>query len=1079
MFRRFNGVLRTGQRGLAGYAFATALLLMPVKPGWAAIVEFIQISEPPGIFAQTNYLDTPTNVVTVTAPVASGSYRFTHWTINGVRYDDDTCRSQNPASFTLYEPVLAIANYRIASQDDDGDGIPDWYEIEYYAGLVYDAASDTDNDGFDLATELANGFHPRIHDELAAGGLSRTRSAMVSMNLDISPTYRLVSIPPGFIAITNTVTNGTVITTPDLWGQNVSGYRFAYWDLDGNRQQDCHGIALGIFSFKVTNDTVATAHYLSVEQDSDADGLPDWFEYVYYPDLTQDGLSDSDKDGFTLAQEYAQGSVPTLADEIVAGGISRGRSGMVNINLQGFPVYRLLSSPPGFLNTSNIVAPGTVITTPDLWGQIVAGYRFAYWDVDGVRQQDCYGIALGTFSFTVTDDTVATAHYLPALQDSDNDGVTDWFEYVHYGGLEQSGTSDTDGDGFSLAAELAQGTMPTLKDEFVPGGISRVRAPSPTIMDMQPFERLTYVLMDGVLTNFFSSNPSLPGGFPFGTNVAPGLGDWDGDGDLDLFVGSAVGSMRIFENIGSRYTMNLTERTTNFGDLVAAWSGITCPTPALGDWNGDGTADLVVGGNGGTLRIISSTGHFGSPQSPAVNYTITLESALASPALADVTGDGQLDLLVLLDNGTVRVYPNTGNAAMPYQSNLYTENLLGQAVPDAIGLSASDINYDGRTDILVSDTAGRIWEFHEAGGSFVLKSKVWGGSGIGFANRLTLAAGDVDGDGDVDLVGGFAEGGLLSLRNPRFAVPGNLRAFGGVESILLTWDPDRHSRIVGYYVYRSMDTTNDFGRLTNAIVTLPRFEDRQPVSSGTNFYYVTAVCAVNYPGNSVPLYVEGKPSDIVLATAGRVTLWMPDYFGKPGSNTVLQINTPNATGISGTNLEIRVTYDPTILTPLQQVEPLQPTVEKTGLTKDFLITDNGPTANGVLVIDGHGGGMLTGWGNLFDIKFRVAPEAALGAKTTNMFVQVRLQDANGNSLAIDATDIAVMTVANAYFPGDVDGDGILSQSDYDLAMELAVGQRPATPEEIAAGDMNGNGQLDIDDAHLILRMINGKDPNPK
>jgi hypothetical protein len=72
-----------------------------------------------------------------------------------------------------------------------------------------------------------------------------------------------------------------------------------------------------------------------------------------------------------------------------------------------------------------------------------------------------------------------------------------------------------------------------------------------------------------------------------------------------------------------------------------------------------------------------------------------------------------------------------------------------------------------------------------------------------------------------------------------------------------------------------------------------------------------------------------------------------------------------------------------------------------------------------------------------------------------------------------------MTVANTCFPGDVNGDGIVSQPDFVLAMKLAVGQRPATPCEIAAGDMNGNGEIDKDDAHLILRMIHGKDPNPK
>jgi hypothetical protein len=116
---------------------------------------------------------------------------------------------------------------------------------------------------------------------------------------------------------------------------------------------------------------------------------------------------------------------------------------------------------------------------------------------------------------------------------------------------------------------------------------------------------------------------------------------------------------------------------------------------------------------------------------------------------------------------------------------------------------------------------------------------------------------------------------------------------------------------------------------------------------------------------------------------------------------------------------------------------------------------------------------------LFDVNFRVNPSAALGARDTNSFTSVTLRDALGNPVAVNATDTAVFTVANNYFPGDVNGDGAPDQADFVLAMKLAVGQRPATPSEIAAGDLNGNGVVDKDDAHMILRMIHGEHPNPK
>ena len=136
------------------------------------------------------------------------------------------------------------------------------------------------------------------------------------------------------------------------------------------------------------------------------------------------------------------------------------------------------------------------------------------------------------------------------------------------------------------------------------------------------------------------------------------------------------------------------------------------------------------------------------------------------------------------------------------------------------------------------------------------------------------------------------------------------------------------------------------------------------------------------------------------------------------------------------------------------------------------------TATGEIVITGLGGGVISGQGNLFDIIFRVAGAAPLGAKATNYFPSVTMRNSAGNLVAVDATDTAVFTAANAYFPGDVNGDGVISQADFVLAMKLAVGQRDATAQEVAAGDLNGNGVIDKDDAHLILRIIQGKAVNP-
>ena len=46
-----------------------------------------------------------------------------------------------------------------------------------------------------------------------------------------------------------------------------------------------------------------------------------------------------------------------------------------------------------------------------------------------------------------------TAHYFPENEDSDSDGISDWYEYRNFGNLSQTLEGDPDGDGFSNGQE--------------------------------------------------------------------------------------------------------------------------------------------------------------------------------------------------------------------------------------------------------------------------------------------------------------------------------------------------------------------------------------------------------------------------------------------------------------------------------------------------------------------------------------------------------------------------------------------------------------------------------------------------
>ncbi|MFQ5884459.1 MAG: hypothetical protein ACE5IO_05100 [Thermoplasmata archaeon] len=48
----------------------------------------------------------------------------------------------------------------VANEDSDQDGLPDWWELEYFGDLSYGADDDPDNDGFTNLEEYEAGTSP-------------------------------------------------------------------------------------------------------------------------------------------------------------------------------------------------------------------------------------------------------------------------------------------------------------------------------------------------------------------------------------------------------------------------------------------------------------------------------------------------------------------------------------------------------------------------------------------------------------------------------------------------------------------------------------------------------------------------------------------------------------------------------------------------------------------------------------------------------------------------------------------------------------------------------------------------------
>ena len=265
----------------------------------------------------------------------------------------------------------------------------------------------------------------------------------------------------------------------------------------------------------------------------------------------------------------------------------------------------------------------------------------------------------------------------------------------------------------------------------------------------------------------------------FGASAGPVASDIDQDGDMDLFVGNAgyrdasgplPARIAWLENTGSanpRFRL----RDTDYANTAAL--GLRQARPAFGDLDGDGDKDLLVGDENGTLHWYRNEGSTGSPDwvYAGADWQGIDAGSSAVPQWLDVDGDGLSDLLVGEKNGNLNYYRNTGTSTAP---NLVLQdgNWGDVDVRDdglfGIGYSApwAFRNPTGAWDLLVGSAGGGLYFYDgidaTGGGPFNLYDSTFGD--YRSSRRSMPSFADFDGDGRYDLVVGTAGGGLRYFR---------------------------------------------------------------------------------------------------------------------------------------------------------------------------------------------------------------------------------------------------------------------------------------------------------------------------